>query len=429
MMIPIQNRREKSLRVMSIPNATSYAKGKSCKDHGVPFLHDKDTVFLSQVQQRKRNAMTKCESTEMPEIQTIGPSFYFQTFSKGPKSHLPVISRAWNDTYAVTDHPLFTGEVWGRDGLNDDFIRKAMDAGDFYILPPLKYATFSGWIIGNYAHYMHDHLSKIAWLKSQVTSDTIFLLPYHELHKNILSVVDKTFVNERVIWVDYGKTFHVSEGGSLTVMTPKGHGRQHGTKFNEHLRQWLVESHWDKSHSPSFAENKRKVVYYMRRGGTLRRNIQPDLEEELLKTIRDTMIKHGRNPNDLIIFNGKDVNGQTLSVQKQFEIFSSADIAIGVHGSGLSNIVWMDPRCDQHPKVKVLEILSSWRTPDIQFGKIIGNWLPLGTVPWIDFHNMFYSAGSTDKSILIDKELFEQVLNSLFSDENLIAIHQSPSLR
>lgn len=87
--------------------------------------------------------------------------------------------------------------------------------------------------------------------------------------------------------------------------------------------------------------------------------MEPQLEKDLIRIMRDTMTKHGRNPEDLIIYNGKDENGNTLSVQKQFEIFSSADTAIGIHGSGLASTIWMDPGCHPPGKIKILDILSS----------------------------------------------------------------------
>lgn len=65
----------------------------------------------------------------------------------------------------------------------------------------------------------------------------------------------------------------------------------------------------------------------------------------------------------------------------------------------------------------------------MQFGQTTGYWTLYGTLPWIDYHNMFNAAGSTEEAVLIDTEVFEQVLNGLWGlwDRHPIATHFSSS--
>ncbi len=79
--------------------------------------------------------------------------------------------------------------------------------------------------------------------------------------------------------------------------------------------------------------------------------------------------------SDLILFNGKDENGNTISIESQKNMFATATTVIGTHGSGLTNIIWMNPRCSTSTTPKVLEFASSKRTPQIQKGSIWGYYL------------------------------------------------------
>jgi hypothetical protein len=198
---------------------------------GKAIAHDKDPDFASRLTGIIEFTKLKYDTHELPDIQIVEPSFYFQTTDPRPNGkNWPALSRAWNDTYAVIDSESVINaesDIWGSSGLEDPIIRQAMDADSenddtpIRILPPGKYVTFSGWFVGNFGHFIHDHVSKIAWLKSLVSDDTIFLLPYHKLHESILNTVDETFVKERIVWVQYDETVHVKEEGSLTVMIPK----------------------------------------------------------------------------------------------------------------------------------------------------------------------------------------------------------------
>ena len=396
-------------------------------NEGKAVVHDRDPEFRAELTGVISGYKEFYDNHEMPEIQTIEPSFYYQTTTpKGndKKVDFPALSRGWNETYAVIDDPSISGrgrDIWGSKGLEDEYIREAMDNDNSSILKlsPGKYAVFSGWLFGNFGHYVHDHVSKIAWLKSLVSDDTKFILPFHPIHEAVLTMVDKKFVKNRVIWINYAETVHAPEG-SLTLMVPKSnapfpHGSpQTATIYTEYFRRWLEESHWSSKPVNKRAKNKGKVVFYSRAGSTTRRNVDMELEQVLLMTIREAMAKRGQSEDDLTIFNGKDEDGNTLPMEKQFEIFSSADTAIGPHGSGLTNMIWMDPRCDSESRPKVLEFVSSERSKDVQVGSFWGYWFLFGSLPWIDYHQMYYTESSLDDQVFIDVITFEETLNKLW---------------
>ncbi len=409
---------------------------------GKAVAHDDHYTFTTKQNKVINQFKTFFDNHKMPDIQVLEPSFYFQTTKASgvpDEKHYPAVSRAWNEEYAVKDDRGISkqnGDIWGSGGFHDEYIKLAMDASSGHpsskiiMLPPGKYAAFSGWYFGNYGHYMHDHVSKIAWIKSNVVSDdTVFLLPYHEIHEEALTLVDEQFVKNRVIWIKYGETVSATSS-SLTVTIPKSNQPfpngtpQTAAFYTEALRRWLEESHWTpepQSTSNQVARNERKVIFYTRRGSMQQRNLDVELEEVILSKIREAMVKRGQNPEeDLIVFNGLDENGAMLPMRTQFELFSSADTAIGPHGAGLTNVIWMDPRCgkgSREDRPKVLEFVSSERTPSIQYGTYWSYWFFYGSLPWIDYHQIYYTKDSTDAQTFIDIEIFEQTLDQMWGIE------------
>ncbi len=411
-------------RYINLPLPNEVAPPECIMNGGKPVLHEADAKIVQFVGDWIDGNKRNYDSYPLPEIETIEGSFYFRVesydYAKSP------LLRAWNETFKIRDHQSIIdkhGSIWGSTGLEDEIIVKAMDHSNvtpakIRILDPGKYTTFSTWASNNFGHFVHDHASKIAWMKALVTEDTKFILPVREDNKmplNVLNIVDEKFVQERVVWVDMDETVHVSDG-SLTVMIPKSHGPfplgfpQTATVFTEYFRRWLEESHWSGALIP---KNKGKVVYYKRRGSTKNRLLNAELEELLIQKVRDAMKKRGKSEKDLVIFTGKDENGQTLSLDEQFSIFSSASTVIGTHGSGLTNIIWMDPRCNSNHKPKILEICSSSRTPKVQGGSAWGYWWLFGSLPWIDYHQLYYAEGSTETNMLVDPVVFEEALNKV----------------
>jgi len=406
-----------------------YGSNACIVNDGRAVAHDKDPKFEEKLNDAINFMKEQYDEHKMPIIETMEPSFYFLTTDpRNNGKNWPALSRAWNQTFAITDHESIvrgSSDIWGSKGLSDEFIRQAMnkdsDKPPVRVLPSGKYVAFSGWYVGNFGHFVHDHVSKIAWLKSLVPDDTKFLLPYHELHETILKVVDEKFVTDRIVWVQYDETVHVTEG-SLTVMKPRvnfpftGGYPQTGTKYTEEFRKWLKEVHWDSSTSPPHkGGTEGKVIFYTRKGTTVRRVIEEQLEKSLIEKTRKVMVEHGRQEDDLIIFSGKDEEGNTLSMQSQFDLFSSADIVLGPHGSGLTNVVWMDPRCLKKNRPKVLEFVSSERSPEVQNGSYWGYWFLFGSLSWIDYHQLYYTENSDDREVYIDPEIFEKVLDSMLS--------------
>lgn len=200
---------------------------KECNiNGGMPIAHDNDPIFEAKLNGVMKTYKHTFDSYEMPEIAVVEPSFYFTATDPRTtiKMSYPSLSRAWNETFAITDHESITlhkSDIWGSEGFNDEYIKEAMmNRESIRELPDGKYTAFSGWYVGNFGHFVHDFASKIAWLKSLVKEDTKFLLPHHPMYQNILNEIDEDFVRNRVQWILYGESVHVKRG-SLTIMLPK----------------------------------------------------------------------------------------------------------------------------------------------------------------------------------------------------------------
>ena len=103
---------------------------------------------------------------------------------------------------------------------------------------------------------------------------------------------------------------------------------QTGSVFMEQFRRWLENTHWKKSHgkkSKRKSKKSKKVIFYSRAGGTSRRLIDPQQQEEILAMIRSKMLQYGRKEDDLVIYSGKDGDGNSLSIEDQFD-FSARQI-------------------------------------------------------------------------------------------------------
>ena len=155
-------------------SADSVVSSECMVNDGLPVIHDKDPLFTKELSDEITSYKTKFDNYVMPEIAILQPSFYFKTTDPNYRlqRNFPSLSRAWNETFVVQDHESITShnsDIWGNQGVSDSIILEGMN-NSITNLPNGNYVTFSGWYVGNYGHFVHDHASKIAWLRSMVSS-------------------------------------------------------------------------------------------------------------------------------------------------------------------------------------------------------------------------------------------------------------------
>jgi len=131
-------------------------------------------------------------------------------------------------------------------------------------------------------------------------------------------------------------------------------------------------------------------------------------EEKVIAVIRQKNFQQlGRSGDELIIFNGLKENGQKMSFEEHFELFSTSQTIIGPHGGGLANIVWsaVHPAMDCTYRTQILEFLSSQSLYSAFHG------LP------IDHHVIYFSQNFTSSTTLIDIQGLTVALDNLWEQK------------
>lgn len=180
------------------------------------------------------------------------------------------------------------------------------------------------------------------------------------MSKQFIRFLDPFFY-ERVVWIQYDHVYYTK--GKLTLQVPHGIPNVYGCCTDwDPLRQWIAEKHPDKS-------SRKHVIFYSRRSSDTfhGRQLDPSIEERAISQIQKKLKQYGREEK-IIIFNGQDAEGNTMSLLQQYAMFRGASAFIGPHGSGLGgNFLWMDPfpsKCDERPKI--LEFIPGPQSSDIQ---------------------------------------------------------------
>lgn len=289
-----------------------------------------------------------------------------------------------------------------------------------WVDPPKVYTTsrvivgdavaYAAWFDGIFGHYLDDHLPSIAYIKSQVPPETKFVLLDTKLARNVLSFLDPVFY-ERVVWVKEHEVIQVVDGQLYVTRSEEIPLFFGCCRHFDFLRYWLYQHH------PTVPE-RRTVVYYTRKSSDTGhgRILDQDQEEQVVGIIRNAMVRYNRPEKDVVIFNGQNSWGATLSIEEQFHIFRSAKTIIGPHGAGLvGNMIWADPRPGRcNARVQVLEFIPG---PDSTVVQPLFHSLFLRWRVWpIELHHILYTKESTKTRTFIDLDELRQALHVMWND-------------
>jgi len=356
------------------------------------------------------------EGDDVPEIFS-GENHYFAVWT--PETWYETEASVWNataqalqsnniteDDYVHNHEAYIVGYKAGwvdpkthiKDG--EDIVVKEVLEGDW--------VGFSSWWIGNFGHFVHDHLPTIAFLRSSVPETTKFLLVDSKISRNIIKAVDAEFYENRVKWINQDDIYRVT--GKLHVAIRRNHHISIGccAAFDP-MRQWIADV------KPDVPE-KRTVVFYSR-GGSKDTHHGRVLqhEDQVLHHVKDKMKQHNLQ-EELVIFNGRDeVSGNTLDVIKQAEIFRSAKTIIGPHGSGLGgNFIWTYPypkTCGE--RTQLLEFMPGTDALEVQHGPWVSYYNTIRKWP-LDYHNILYTSESNFKKTYINLNDLDKALDYMW---------------
>jgi hypothetical protein len=325
------------------------------------------------------------DGRDVPHLTTLQGLSHYALWKSGKDPQ----ASAWNKTREVE------GPGWVKP---QETVEHEVLQGDYV-------AHFS-WFEGVFGHIYDDSLTQIAYLKSLVPETTKWILTDTPLARNVLDFLDPEF-SKRIYWVKMG--IPVSVNGTLTVaVMPKIPLFSGCCRPYDHLRKWVAETHPNKT-------AEKKIVYYSRDSTDTRhmRKVEAYFEQRILTRIRQAMIRHGVK-EELIVFNGQDTEGKTMSIKDQYDIFRAARTVIGPHGAGmLGNIMWTDPlpeTCDS--RVQVIEFVPGLNSTQVHpiYRSLFIRWRR-----WpLDFHVLLYTSNSTKESTFIDLDTLDEALDDVW---------------
>ena len=245
------------------------------------------------------------------------------------------------------------------------------------------------------------------------------------LLRSILKSLDPTFF-DRVTWLKPGEIARV-ENGTLTV------GFHHESVFDvqpkygasRYLQKWLSSP--NPQLLPS-SNDVRKVVFYSRvppqaKHGRIMDEVH---NRAIISLIQRSLDRNGRTEK-LVEFDGTVLgdNGslRTMTFVEQFQLFRSASTVIGPHGTGLSNMLWMDlSECSGCDPPKVVEFtigplnIGSFDPDRDPFARTYA--FKYWGLPY-DYHHILFLPNSTDQRTFVDLEVLENLLNDLWRNKQL----------
>ena len=251
-------------------------------------------------------------------------------------------------------------------------------------------------------------------LKAQVHDNCRFLLLDVGPLPEILASIDPDFFS-RITWLRPGQVAQVIEGNLIVGFRQDSWFAYPKFGANAYLQNWV-------NSLPFRVQKSEKVVIYQNRvypQASHGRLMNAQHSQYIISLIQRKMEELCR-PERLIIFDGKISDGddslrRSMTPSEQFELFRTASTVIGSHGTGLSNVLWMDLQSDERPKVVEFtagpQNINDHNLNKFQFRNYIRNFWGM---PY-DYHHILFSENSTDSNTFINLETMSDVLDELWS--------------
>ena len=195
------------------------------------------------------------------------------------------------------------------------------------IIQPAQVISKGTWIIDDwssgYFHWFADALTR-AELVGEYTNNYPIILPAG--YKNIEYIQKSLEILEiNCVYLDQEKPCKVQELLLTSYTAPTGnYNKLLLVKLAKRFRKWVVEE-GQKNSNQDLGHSKRKI--YVSRANTYRRKISN--ESELLPIFNKYQFE--------IIF------PENLRFEDQIKLYYSSSVLIGLHGAGLTNMMFMQP--------------------------------------------------------------------------------------
>ena len=286
-----------------------------------------------------------------------------------------------------------------------------------------------------HAHILIDHLPALALLREEHDADGCdYLLQDTPVLRKVLEWLDPQFAADRVVWLETGSNKMVKMGKQVILRAwavprnPIGNGRN--PKAVQALRRWLVQVKYNDDDGVVTTgrddmRKSRRIVYASRNSPTATHARALDLnhEKDVLELILAAMERYNIR-GMLEVYNGLDQEGNPVSLQQQFEIFSTADVVIGAHGGALANVMWMSLGRDKEENAKVFEFIPSESVQPKKKkngSENIIRWVKtyyylFQNPEWVDYRHLALSPNSTADASFINLSSLDEALDDMWSD-------------
>jgi len=145
----------------------------------------------------------------------------------------------------------------------------------------------------------------------------------------------------------------------------------------------------------------------------------------LIRSLQRKLTECGRTEK-IVLFTGRNEQGEELSQKEQFLLFHSASLFVGPHGGAVAGILFMLSRkqyshhdCILRPQV--LEYIPGPRSGHVHWAFASYYSLYFGA-PWAEYHLIQFLANSTHETTYIGIDEWETAVESAFSGKRCPAI-------
>mmetsp|Transcript_25613 Transcript_25613/g.58445 ORF Transcript_25613/g.58445 Transcript_25613/m.58445 type:complete len:624 (+) Transcript_25613:421-2292(+) len=378
-----------------------------------PRLHDPSEETQLAFSQWVETMVVEMHGTGEPQVQTLNPD-------QGVKDIYFAIWTDYGRTPTASAWRVFNG------GEKTEFlIENTAKNGSRYVSPRGHvhsgtvtkevygcHAAFHGWHSQSYGHTVDYHLAQISYLKAQVDEECRFLLLDNRIGPlpSILHAVDPALY-ARVTWIHPREVAKIVDGSLVVSHNP---GSEYYPKFgaNAYLQAWLTSL-------PYKSDPDQTIILYCSRvpPQTNTRVMDVEHNEAIKQLIQQKMIDHGRN-EQLVDYDGtrlgEDGQMRSLTPMERFYLFRSATTLIGSHGTGMTNMLWMDLTAERRPQV--VEFTAGPNSSDDElrrfaFENYSRNYWGLP----FDYHVLLFTPESRDAGAFVDLNLLSGVLDELWS--------------
>ena len=264
--------------------------------------------------------------------------------------------------------------------------------------------TFHSWRMSSFGHVVCDLLPMAFSVLGNSTNTQLILL-----HTTAVKAVFQTLapaLTNRFYLTDWNLWTCVS--GNLKVLLSGA-----ANPFDWHRALHLRRARAKLDAFFPFAHPRRNaVVYCTRRSPTAKhgRRIPYSHSRDILTEVRNAMRSHQRQ-EDFKLHTGR----KRFAVQMR--LFYSATFVIGPHGSGITNILWMNIG-NRHPLPGVLEFICTSLSVRVQDNGACpwGNtqyWF-LSGAQWVDYHHIGFAQNSSAHHSYINLTELRMGLDAMF---------------